>query len=383
MHDPTDQDLIHAVDACHRRVGAAQLDLLQLIAEVDRRKLWRDTGARDSAHWLVLRYGISSWKAARWIGAAHALPQLPRIADALASGELGIDKVVELTRFATPETEAGLVRWARSVSSGCIRRKGDLAARQELEDVRAVDRSRRLWWWYEDEGRRFGLQADLPASEGAVVASALERLAQTLPVMPGEEESSFIEARRADALVALARVRVADDADPDRATVVVHASVEAIASADRGVELEGGPVLHSETVRRMLCSGRLQVVGEDQAGDPVRLGRMHRVPPPWMIRQLRYRDRECRFPGCGARAFTQAHHITWWERGGRTDLDNLVLICAFHHKLVHEYGWSLRRRDNGTVAWFHPDGTRYRAGPAPPGADQSLDPQAALAAAGL
>jgi hypothetical protein len=53
----------------------------------------------------------------------------------------------------------------------------------------------------------------------------------------------------------------------------------------------------------------------------------------------------------------------WWERGGRTDLDNLVLICFFHHRLVHEYGWSIRREADGEVRWFHPNGMRYRAGP--------------------
>jgi predicted restriction endonuclease len=47
-----------------------------------------------------------------------------------------------------------------------------------------------------------------------------------------------------------------------------------------------------------------------------------------MVRQIRYRDRGCRFPGCGTAAFTQAHHIRWWRHGGRTDLDNLLLICS-------------------------------------------------------
>jgi hypothetical protein len=382
MQHPTRQDLIPALDACHRRVGAAQLELLQLIAEVDRQQLWQGTGARDCAHWLVLRYGISSWKASRWIAAARALGSLPRIAEALGSGQLGIDKVVELTRFAAPKTEEGLVRWAQGVSCGCIRRRGDLVARQDLQEVRDTDRSRRLSWWYEDEGRRFGLQAELPAAEGAVVAQALERLAHSLPIMPGEEGAWGAEARRADALVALARTRIGADPDPDRATVVVHASLEAMASADHGVELEAGPVLHPEIARRLLCSGRLQVVGEDEAGDPVHVGRLHRIPPAWMLRQLKYRDRECRFPGCGTRAFTQAHHITWWDQGGRTELSNLVLICAFHHKLVHEYGWTLHRENDGDAAWFHPDGTRYRAGPAPPESADLFEPQRGLAAAG-
>ncbi|HEX9123423.1 MAG TPA: phosphonate C-P lyase system protein PhnH, partial [Actinomycetota bacterium] len=263
-------------------------------------------------------------------------------------------------------TEARLLRWAQGVSCGAIRRKGDLEARRSRDEAEQVDRDRRLSWWLFDQGRRFALEAELPAAEGAVVATAIQRLATRLPVMPGEEEPSFADARRADALVVLASARMGAEADPDRATVVIHASAETLSSADRSCQVEGGGVAHAETLRRLSCTGRLQAVVEDRAGDPIAIGRASRDPSAFMMRQLRYRDGECRFPGCGARAFTQAHHITWWSRGGRTDLDNLVLICTFHHKLVHEYGWSLRREQDGTVRWFQPDGTRVRAGPAPP-----------------
>jgi hypothetical protein len=108
---------------------------------------------------------------------------------------------------------------------------------------------------------------------------------------------------------------------------------------------------------------------EDRAGNLLGLGRMSREPSAWMVRQIRYRDRGCRFPGCATRAFTQAHYIVWWGRGGRTDLDNLLLICSFHHRVVHEHGWSVTREDDGTVRWFGRDGTRYRAGPLP-GSDE-------------
>jgi hypothetical protein len=93
---------------------------------------------------------------------------------------------------------------------------------------------------------------------------------------------------------------------------------------------------------------------------------MTREPPEWMNRQLRLRDRGCTFPGCTATQWTQAHHIRWWSRGGTTDLDNLVLTCLFHHKLVHEYGWTIRRERTGDVIWLRPDGIRFHAGPAPP-----------------
>jgi hypothetical protein len=122
------------------------------------------------------------------------------------------------------------------------------------------------------------------------------------------------------------------------------------------------------------------LIGEDATGQVIRLGRVRREPPEWMLRQVRYRDRECTFPGCGHRRFVHAHHVRWWEHGGSTDLGNLVLICSFHHKLVHEYGWSLSREQDGQVGWFHPDGTRYRAGPAPP--EARTERELAMAATG-
>ena len=145
-HGEAGSDLIEALDALHSRISHAQRELLRLIAEVDRCGRWEDEGARDAAHWLVMRYGVSYWKAQRWIAAAQALEGLPRLSEALARGELGIDKVVELTRLATPETEVGLIRWATRVSCGAIRHRGDLAARTRVEDVLEPERDRSLSW---------------------------------------------------------------------------------------------------------------------------------------------------------------------------------------------------------------------------------------------
>ena len=99
-----------------------------------------------------------------------------------------------------------------------------------------------------------------------------------------------------------------------------------------------------------------------------------------MMRLLRHRDGECRFPGCGARRFTQAHHIVWWGDGGPTDLDNLILLCFFHHKLVHEHGWAVRREESGDLRWYEPDGSRHQLGLGPP--EPGAIPRARLAAVG-
>ena len=366
MQARSEEELIREIDAEHARLAASHRRLLGLLAEVDRRTSWRDVGARDTAHWLSIRYGVSQWKARRWIAAAHALQTLPRTSEALASGELHVDKAVELTRFATPETESRLLVWAGGVSCGAIRRKADVVARRSSGEAGEAERSRFLSWWTFDEGRRFGLEAELPSAEGAVVAKVLHRLADSLPVMPGERGPAGTGARRADALVALCSSGDDADRDPDRATLVVHARLEGPDNDLNECEIEDGPAISPDTARRFACNARVQTVVEEENGLPVKLGRTTREPPAWMVRHLKYRDGECRFPGCGSRRFTQAHHIVWWDHGGRTDLDNLVLVCTFHHRLVHEYGWQVRREQDGTVSWFRREGRRYRPGPAPP-----------------
>ena len=121
----------------------------------------------------------------------------------------------------------------------------------------------------------------------------------------------------------------------------------------------------AETAARLACHARVQAILEDASGEALAVGRMLRDPPAWMARQLRYRDGGCVFPGCGTRWFTQGHHLVWWERGGVTELENLALVCAWHHRLVHEFGWDARR-EGTRVAWFRPDGSRFDPGPAPP-----------------
>jgi len=163
VHDGITEELIAAMDSAHARACAAQRELLSLIARLDPEEPWERHGARDLAHWLAMRYGVSQWKALRWISCARALEDLPAISEALASGELGMDKAVELTRFARPGTERDLIKWARGVSARAIRERGDLLARKDLEEAADVERSRRLDWWYYDGGRRFGISRFIDA----------------------------------------------------------------------------------------------------------------------------------------------------------------------------------------------------------------------------
>jgi hypothetical protein len=122
--------------------------------------------------------------------------------------------------------------------------------------------------------------------------------------MPDEADGYSVSARRADALVGLCSARIARDADPDRATVVIHAMIDTVVNGSRNGDSLKGSVVPPETVRRLLCDARVQTVIEDRAGNALGIGRMSREPSASMIRQIRYRDGGCRFPGCGTKAFT-------------------------------------------------------------------------------
>lgn len=90
--------------------------------------------------------------------------------------------------------------------------------------------------------------------------------------------------------------------------------------------------------------------GED--GTPLNIGRPTRTVPPAIRRALLLRDGGCRFPGCSEQRFVDAHHIHHWSEGGETSLENLVLLCRHHHRLIHEEGYDLACSESGNLV-FH------------------------------
>lgn len=143
---------------------------------------------------------------------------------------------------------------------------------------------------------------------------------------------------------------------PERALIIVHTDPATLAG-DRGerCELEGGPPLSPETVRRLACDAGLLQVVDGPDGIPQSIGRRSRIVPRAMRRVLRARDRGCRFPACTARR-VDAHHIRHWAHGGKTSLDNLALLCRHHHRLVHEQGYTLESSSPGELTFRRPDG---------------------------
>ena len=175
--------------------------------------------------------------------------------------------------------------------------------------------------------------------------------------------------RRADALAWMAE-RMFEEGEapalsPHRHEVMVHVDAGVLARSEAGrCEIEHHTALAAETARRLCCDGSIVATVDGPQGEPLSVGRRTRSIPPALRRALMSRDRGCRFPGCPATHRLHGHHVRHWAEGGETALDNLVLLCPVHHRLVHEGGFDVRRLDDGALRFTAPNGETVRA-PAP------------------
>ena len=183
--------------------------------------------------------------------------------------------------------------------------------------------------------------------------------------------------RRADALAWMAeRLFESGDAPAlalDRHEIVVHVEAEVLADGRAGrCEIEHRTAIAAETARRLCCDAGIVPVVDGPNGEPLSVGRRTRSIPPAVRRALSSRDRGCRFPGCPATHRLHGHHVKHWADGGETSLDNLILLCPTHHRLVHEGGFDVQRLDDGAFRFTNPHGLPIR----PPKRPETSSPDA-------
>ena len=143
---------------------------------------------------------------------------------------------------------------------------------------------------------------------------------------------------------------------PQRHQLVIHIEKDALTQgATHQCSIEHGPFLSPASARRLACDTALLTVLEDGEGNVLNVGRKTRSISPAMRRALTIRDHGCRFPGCTQTRFVDAHHIHHWCDGGETSLDNLVLLCRRHHRLVHEQNIELINHGSGNIEFRRPD----------------------------
>lgn len=157
-------------------------------------------------------------------------------------------------------------------------------------------------------------------------------------------------------------------AGADRYLMTVQVDAEVLAAGrdpepfEIGELMPEGERLAGHVLRRIGCDATLQAVLLRGDGSPLDVGRARRLVSRRQRRALQARDRGCVFPGCTERRWVDAHHLVHWADGGRTDLSNLVLLCRWHHGVVHELGLRIVIVD-GRVRVHSPQGEELPAVP--------------------
>ena len=334
---------------------------LALVAEFDRRGGARRWGYRGTAEWLAWRCGLSRRTARDHVRVARALVERPLVREGLATGELSYSKVRALSRAPAGEDEAGLVHLARSATAGEVERvvRALRSAPSAGVDVANQAHARRYVDWSWELDGSLAIRARLPAEDGAAFIEMIETATAAIngaPLPHPDADRPPWGACRADALA-----EIAHSGSP-RTQVVLHVDEAALActataEAERAgatCELEDGPAIPSESARRLACDGTL-VVARTDAGGATDYGRQRRIVPAPLRTSLERRDQHCRYPGCERRHDLHAHHVQHWAHGGATRKDNLVLLCRFHHRLVHEDGFTVHCARDGTFEFRRPD----------------------------
>lgn len=364
-----------------RSIRAAEAEMMRLLVEFDDARGWEDAGFPNCAEWLAWRISVGLNAARERVRTARALVELPRTAAAMAAGELSYAKARALTRVATPESEGALLELAGAASAAKVEQI--VRAWKAMDDARELTAeqvrhgNRRLTIHVDHDGS-YVVHGHLDPEVGAMLMRAVDAASDVMFRAAADPEDTTPAQRRADAVGLVAERALAGGfgGDPrgsraDRYQVLLHVEPDTL-RADRPFgrsELDGVRVC-KETARRLTCDAGVAVVhgggysGDGHVTSVTSAGPRTRTIPPALRRALLARDRGCRFPGCGSR-FVDAHHIVHWADGGPTELSNLVLLCARHHRAVHESGLSICMDRTAAVVFFTAQGRALTGAPAP------------------
>jgi hypothetical protein len=368
-----DEALEGDVEGLERAAAALRVEILRRVREVDRRRSFRRNGQLSTAAWLVWQLRVSRGEAARSLRIARALEEMPIAREAVVDGAISLSALSVLVaareghaeEFAAAEET--LVESARTLPVGDLHRvvsywKQAIDVARAEEDERSLHMQRRLHVSPTLSGM-VRVDGDLDPETGQALLTALRAVvdAEVRSGMYGNRTGSQAYA---DALGEICRQWLDRTDRSEVAGERPHVSVTVDLTALQGTpgaasELADAGPLVPETARRLACDASISRIIVRGRSEPLDVGRRTPVVSAALRRAVVLRDGHCRFPGCDRpQSWCDAHHIQHWADGGRTALDNLVLLCRRHHRLIHgPPGFRVAidgkrpvfRRPNGTV----------------------------------
>ncbi len=361
--------------------------LIHAIGQFDALGGWHAQGAVSCAHWLSWRIGLELGAAREKLRVAKALRNLVMIDGAFAAGQLSYSKVRALTRVATPENEAALVEMAVFATASQLeqicRRFRSVLRSEAPSSVTEAETQRFFSHSVTADGMmRFSIQ--LPAEEGARLLAAVatgqdatdDALVKT-PDVSAETPGPSSRRNRADGLMIAVESFLEHGAKKRSGgapnEVILHASRGVLRHGEDGAFIEnGGPIaVRAPTAQRLSCDAGVVEMVEDVDGAVLSVGRRTRTVPSAIRRALQVRDQNtCTFPGCTHNRFLDAHHVQHWAHGGETKLDNLILLCARHHRFVHEHGFQIKSHE-GRFHFYDSEGRPILESPPMPAPEEA------------
>jgi hypothetical protein len=355
----TSEEIGERLDAFFAQKAAIEGTIVVLLGEVGRRESYRDEGSTSLQSWIVERFGLSGPTARAYTHAGEKAGQAPHLTESLRAGDISFDKFRTLADVATPEIDKKLRYQAleHSVRELAEVARTTAAARPAIRS--GASEYDRRYLRFNDQCRTMTVQ--LPAESFAETKAFLDARVRDNP----SDRETPLDQRRCDAFMEV--IRSTTPGSTARATtaspffVVAHVPLAALVgesgeSTAFAAELEHDRLIDTETVQRIACDATVAVAVDDDVGHTMYEGRAQRFPTAAQRREVFRRDRHCRFPGCTNATFTNVHHIVPWKAGGRTDLENLVLMCQHHHYRLHSSGWSMRGNANEELTLIAPSG---------------------------
>jgi hypothetical protein len=318
--------------------------IVEIVAELDRDELCGATGARSIPALVAWKTGTSPRNAQTIATVAHRLDQFPRCAEGLREGRLSLDQFGVIAEGAADGSDEHYAELAAVATVSQLRTAVKLEPRPDPEPRPEPERS--ITKDVHDEYTTWRIT--LPRVEAAKFDAALQshhdaQIADWKRDHEGGDHTSDQTPPFPDTVDAfMGLVEAGWDADVARrphgqhTTVVVHVDLDK--DGEKPVAaLHLGPLLSDDERRYLLCDAGCEVWFE-RHGQVIGAGRSTRTVNRRLRRALEHRDRCCVVPGCGATRGLHAHHLHHWEDGGLTELSNLALVCAYHHRLHHRGG---------------------------------------------
>jgi HNH endonuclease len=302
----------------------------QIVREADDDGDWRAAGCSSSAQWLAQVCSSDHRTAARITRTSSALRNLPALDQALSTGALTLDQVAAAAEFATPESDAELARVAVGKAPSAIALAARALVPPALQDDGELYERRALSMSWTRGRRELSFSGRLPLEQGVVFEQAIWSIAKSQRALD-KQAGTILDwpQSAADALVTLAQRGADGGVKRSPTTLIVHIS------DDQPALLEGAGPLSPETAERLVCDARRLAI--KRSGRDLVHSRVGRCASYAQQRALHKRSTHCQYPGCTAARELEAHHLIPVERGGKTELDNLILLCPRHHKLLHDH----------------------------------------------